>query len=90
MLFRSNLNGTSHLDLTNGTYLFAPYPVIDSSGRLFVIGRNSASGHYLQQYDRNLNAVGNGVKLSTGTPNKTGEPTAVVRWKRCGSIFRRR
>jgi hypothetical protein len=74
----SNLNGTPHLDLTNGTYLFAPYPVIDSSGRLFVIGRNSASGHYLQQYDRNLNAVGSGVKLSSGTPNKTGEPTAAV------------
>ena len=28
----SNLNGTPHLDVTNGTYLFAPYPVIDSGG----------------------------------------------------------
>jgi hypothetical protein len=74
----SNLSGTPHLDLTNSTYLFAPYPVTDGSGRLFVIGRNSASGHYLQQYDRNLNAVGGGVKMSTGTPNKTGEPTAAV------------
>jgi hypothetical protein len=74
----SNLGATPILDVTNGTYLFAPYPVIDSSGRLFVIGRNSGSGHYLQQYDRNLNAVGGGVKISTGTPNKTGEPTAAV------------
>jgi len=74
----SNLSGTPHLDLTNGTYLFGPYPVIDSSGRLFVIGRNSGSGHYLQQYDRNLNAVGGGIKISTSTPNKTGEPTAAV------------
>jgi hypothetical protein len=74
----SNLSGTPRLDLTNGTYLFAPYPVIDSTGKLFVLGRNSASGHYLQQYDRNLNPVGGGVKLSTGTPNKTGEPSAAV------------
>ncbi len=74
----SNLSGTPHLDLTNSTYLFAPYPVSDSSGKLFVIGRNSGSGHYLQQYDRNLIAVGGGVKMSTGTPNKTGEPTAAV------------
>jgi len=74
----SNLSGTPQLDLTNGTYLLAPYPVIDNSGNLFVIGRNSAAGHYLQQYDLNLNAVGNGVKMSTGTPNKTGEPTAAV------------
>src|SRR6266700_2719845 len=74
----SSFSGTPQLDLTNGTYLLAPYPVIDNSGNLFVIGRNSAAGHYLQQYDLNLNAVGNGVKMSTGTPNKTGEPTAVV------------
>jgi hypothetical protein len=74
----SNLSGTPRLDLTNATYLFAPYPVIDSTGKLFVIGRNSASGHYLQRYDLNLNPVGAGVKLSTGTPNKTGEPTAAV------------
>src|SRR6266404_9791998 len=40
--------------------------------------RISAAGHYLQQYDLNLNAVGGGVKMSTGTPNKTGEPTAAV------------
>ena len=74
----SNLGGTPHVDLTAGTYLFAPYPVIDGAGKLFVAGRNSASGHYLQQYDRNLNAIGAGVKVSTGTPNKTGEPTAAV------------
>ena len=74
----SNLGGTPHVDVTNGTYLFAPYPVIDGAGKLFVIGRNSASGHYLQQYDRNLNAIGAGVKISIGTPNKTGEPTAAV------------
>ena len=74
----SNLSGTPHLDVTAGTYLFAPYPVINSSGNLFVIGRNSAAGHYLQQYDLNLNAVGGGVRMSTSTPNKTGEPTAAV------------
>ncbi len=74
----SNLGGTPHVDVTNGTYLFAPYPVIDGAGKLFVIGRNSASGHHVQQYDRNLNAIGAGVKISTGTPNKTGEPTAAV------------
>src|SRR5205814_426159 len=74
----SNLSGTPRLDVTNGTYLFAPCPVIDTTGKLFVTGRNSGSGHYIQQYDRNLNAVGGGVKISTGTPNKTGEPTAAV------------
>ena len=74
----SNLSGIPHLDTTNGTYLFAPYPVIDSTGKLFVIGRNSAAGHYLQRYDLNLNVVGAGVKMSTGTPNKTGEPTAAM------------
>jgi hypothetical protein len=74
----SNLSGTPHLDVTNSTYLFSPYPVIDSTGKLFVIGRNSASGHYLQQYDQNLNPVGSGIKMSTGTPNKTGEPTAAA------------
>jgi len=74
----SNLSGTPTLDIANGTYLFAPYPAIDSSGKLFVIGRNSAAGHYLQRYDLNLNAVGGGIKMSTGTPNKTGEPTAAV------------
>jgi len=74
----SNLSGAPHLDLTAGTYLFAPYPVIDSSGNLFVIGRNSAAGHYLQQYDFSFNAVGGGFRISTSTPNKTGEPTAAV------------
>ncbi len=75
----SNLGGTPHVDLTTGTYLLAPYPVVNcAASRLFVVGRNSGNGHYLQEYNFNLATVSSGQKMTNGTPNKTAEPTAAI------------
>lgn len=62
---------------TSNTNLWLPHPLVSSTGALFVVGRNGPSGHYLYTYTQNF-AKQSELKLSNGTPQKTGEPCNAI------------
>ncbi len=71
----TNLDTTPTVARVVETPLWVPAPCIDAQGNLSVVGRNGPAGHYVQAYDMDLNTIGAGRLLSSGTPAKTGEPT---------------
>lgn len=74
----SNLASGPKVDMTTTTLLWVPHPLFDRSGRLFVVGRNRAAGHYLFGYDLNLRPTGLTRKISEKTEGKTGEETGAA------------
>jgi len=49
----------------------------NGAGHIFAVGRNGAAGHFLQEYDSNLNPVGGLYEVSVGKPGKTNKASGV-------------
>jgi hypothetical protein len=60
------------------TPLWVAHPLLESSGDMLAVGRAGASGHKLQRYSPALEARGEPLLLSRGTPTKTFEATAAI------------